>query len=180
MLFYLCRRADLLHGQPIVVSPRASLRPISTLRTLPPSDGCRTTTTETSWSKRAASAAFGLKDCGSEPTGSSFLKTLHGPLDSLHTPCLSKPEPVRRCDPDENSEQLPSVEFQELLPTAPVDVSWWSVSHQTCATVFLTNIHVFIFLTLIAAGCRRLWRPEVARHSNPQCSRSFDDKEDLN
>lgn len=58
------RKADLLPGQPIAASPLASPRPISTLRTLPLSDGCRMTTTETSWSKRAGSAPVGLRRTG--------------------------------------------------------------------------------------------------------------------
>lgn len=58
-----CRKADLLSGQPIVVSPLASPRPISTLRTLLQSDGCHMTTTETPWSK-LCSFSFWL-DCDS-------------------------------------------------------------------------------------------------------------------
>ncbi|MEQ2248063.1 hypothetical protein ILYODFUR_015417 [Ilyodon furcidens] len=63
----LCRKADLLPGRPTAACPLASPRPISTL---PPSDGCPTTTTETLWSDAAASAEVGplkakvhLKDC---------------------------------------------------------------------------------------------------------------------
>lgn len=57
---HLRRRADLVLRQPVADSPLASLQPISTLRTLPPSDGCHTTTTETSWSKCTGSALVRL------------------------------------------------------------------------------------------------------------------------
>lgn len=92
-----CRKADLLSGQPIVVSPLASPRPISTLRTLLQSDGCHMTTTETPWSKLCSfsSGWTVIPQCLPEemqvwtragprkPTDGRFLKT----LDSHHVYC---------------------------------------------------------------------------------------------
>lgn len=93
---YLCRKADPLLGPPVADSPLASPRPAGTPRTRPPSDGCRTTTTGTSWSKSAGSAGwtewrFWGTDGQSGPTAGFSRRALapssnaHWPFDSLHT-----------------------------------------------------------------------------------------------
>lgn len=117
----LCRKADLLPGQPIAASPLASPRPISTLTTPPLSDGCRMTTTETSWSK-----VCGL---GSGRTAThQVLET----LDSQHvdyllvkhwlTLWLFAHSLLVEAWASEKTERLSSVHF------TAVHVNWWSVS----------------------------------------------------
>lgn len=126
--------------------------------------------------RRSDCDAPGFRDSGFTTCRLSARQNTDWPSDSLHTPCLLKPEPVRRRDLGENGATLFS---------SPPCCSCKLVEcfHYTCATVFPpTSSHLHPPSgTLITAGCQGLfgaWWPAVTSYLSSRCSCYFISWED--